>query len=149
MNDRDARERRRAAIVRLIAQACAQIARDRADIIAIFSFRKKCPYNGRFLIVLFSQFDRARAGANANASGRKHHGMATDMDAIAVKNFLYRTRAKAPAMTESRFERANQRRSDSRMRPRRDASRTSKYTSAHGIGIVNRVRLGCDVKRSQ
>jgi hypothetical protein len=37
MNDRGARERRRAGIVSMIAQACAQMARDRVDIIAIFS----------------------------------------------------------------------------------------------------------------
>jgi len=108
MNDRDARERRCAAVVRMIARACAQIALARVDIIAIFSWCEKCPYNGHFLIVLFSQFDRVRAAANVNKSEWRRHDMATDVDAIAVKNFLYRTRAKAPATTESRFERANQ-----------------------------------------
>lgn len=108
MNDRNVRERRRAAIVRMIARARTQIARVRVAIIAIFSWRKKCPYNGHFLIVLLSQFGRARAAANANTSARRRHGTATDADAIAVKNFLYRTRAKAPVMTESRLERANQ-----------------------------------------
>jgi hypothetical protein len=108
MNDDGAHASRRVAVAVAVLHARAQIARDRIGIAADFSLCEKYRWNGHFLIVKFLRFNPARAHAGERVHAPSRRVATFEADLIAVKIFLHRTRAKALAMAESRFERANQ-----------------------------------------
>jgi hypothetical protein len=108
VNDDGACARCRAAIAATRSRAREQIVRACAEIVARFSACKKCPWNGRFLIVSFC-IAIERAHARAKQARTQYRRVATfETGSTAAKFFLHRARAKALAMTESHFERANQ-----------------------------------------